>query len=250
MGAMTDMIYRINYSANLVAFIFVLVEFFSIRMLYFVNNNQNIVGYSVWEMCLVIGMANAVFSLVGVLCWWGMDLLAEQIYYGRLDYLLIKPVNSVFYVIFQRINFRDIWGQLFPNCILVGWSFWQLRQEINIGLVGGILFIIIFSLLLIFEIFFISSVAVFYLKKKDGLWPLINYTQDFISYPRKIYPKEMQMVLIYVWPLLLMVNPVYDLLKGDFNLFYIFRILLVLFVFALIGRWMWLDGLRRYESTG
>ena len=109
--------------------------------------------------------------------------------------------------------------------------------------------ILVFSFLVYWCLFWIASLLWFFWPKFNGLRNLIDYVSDIVKYPRQIYPVSVGWLLRFVFPILVVANPIYFWLKGeyDFKMMMIDGVVVAVVIFVYMMLWKF--GLRKYNSA-
>ncbi|MEO0284119.1 MAG: ABC-2 family transporter protein, partial [candidate division WOR-3 bacterium] len=82
-----------------------------------------------------------------------------------------------------------------------------------------------------------------------NLYYIIYDFYEFAKYPEKIYKGIFRKIFITIIPVIILSNyPVKFLLK-ERNFFFLFYQILILLIFYLIFKFMWIRGLKRYEGA-
>ncbi|MCO4794596.1 MAG: ABC-2 family transporter protein [Bacteriovoracaceae bacterium] len=173
-------------------------------------------------------------------------VLSRQIRTGELDFILLKPVHSIFTIFFRYIrpssltNTIAAWGFLiyFGSKVPLTTTAW---------LILPILLIMAFILLAIIEI--IISTAMFWLTEGLGINFLRMQIQSLARWPDYIYKVLARRLFTVLMPILLIgsapVRFMLDLKSWD----YIAGMIAAIFVFGFLMFKIWSRALIRYESA-
>ena len=177
-----------------------------------------------------------------------MWLLPVLINKGDLDYYLVRPVSSLFF-----LSFRDFAANSFMNVAIAAgllvWSLWQLPGGLGAGQVALFVLFLLNGVLIVYLMRLIFITPVFWLHSSRGLDEL-NFTLDrFSERPHQIYSIWLQRFLLTLLPFAFLSSIPAHVLFDGLTVSLLLHTLAVtggLFAFAL---WFWRRGLRAYSSA-
>lgn len=247
---MKDLMYKLDFViGNSSAFVYILVQFGLISLLFYAGNIKDIAGFSQYDIYFVLLASELVVFVSSIIGTENYRLVRDQIHQGGLDFVLIKPANSLFLTAFQRIGIKEGLTIVVYSLILLPYVY--SRMDLNLGMRDWltVLWILINSTILMNAMYWISIFVCFFWDRFFGLWWLINCSLDINHYPRDIYPRYIQMFLLYVLPIFMIGNPVYFVIKGKFDLMMNLKMIAVVVTFVMIAMWMWKVGIKKYQSV-
>jgi len=223
----------------------------SVALIYFyfsIGGLTQIAGFTAADFYFVLLCAEIMWASAWAFVWTNSELFYRQIHNGELDSILIKPINPEFGLMFQCIWVDDLLKMIvysIGSVVLTIWfeiavSWWQL---------GLIALIVMMSCVLMCIFIWISSLLCFFWERFDVLWRFLMNMGDASRMPRQIFPNWLQLVMFYVVPILVMINPVYAVLDNTFGWAQLGQLLLVMTLFSLIFLILWRAGLRKYNSA-
>lgn len=176
---------------------------------------------------------------------WMLPVLINK---GDLDYYLLRPVSSLFF-----LSVREFAANSFLNLViaagLVVWSLWQLPGGVDAGrAVLFVLFLLNGALIVyLFRLIFITPV--FWLHSSRGLDELNWMLERFSERPHQIYSTWLQRFLLTLLPFAFLSSiPAHVLFEG----LTVERLLHTVAVTGGLGAfalWLWRRGLRAYSSA-
>lgn len=250
MTIMTDMLYKVDFFIAVFGIVAEVV--LSIITPYFIFKiipDGKIAGVSFEYFILVQTLAFFVYSIGSMLINNNAWNMRERIYNGKFDYDLLKPGNLLFIALIKRVGIIGEIPAFISYLIVLGWififgnlSFWWWQWVL--GLV-----IFINSLLIICVLFVIAGISEFYLRNNKNVFYVLNDLIETNVYPKNIYPKQLQWFLLFVVPILMIVNPIYGVLEKNYSWVNFGQMLGVDVFVLLVAYFLWKDGLRRYQSV-
>lgn len=245
-----------------VSFIFELTGTFMVGVLEFIAfalvlpRFENIGGWELGQVAFLAGMSNLAFGLMDMF-FSGFDPgnFGRQVRLGRLDQLMLRPVNITLQVFGSEFILRRI-GRILVGVFILLFSFslvdvnWTADKIIMVALtlLGQVLF---FG-----SLFIIGATITFWTVESVELMNIFTYGgSEMISYPMHIYPVALRRFFTFVLPAIFLnyYPTIYVLgLPDPLNMPSIAPWLalpaglFMLFVALLI----WQFGLQHYQSTG
>ena len=248
---MRDMVFKVDFLARFVTGLsWVVLEVYLINMIYDVSGVESIAGFGRYEILFVYILYQVIMSFSFIITP-GMliRLIFNQIHFGGLDMLILRPINTFWITIFQKMSLREflpafVYGFVFLPYILVKM---ELSWDINLLLQVG--FVFFYSIVLVTVLYWVSIFIVFFIEKATFFVYFVDNLSGFGIYPRKLYPGWIQFAVMYVVPFFLVANPIYDVLEGSFSVGKFIQMLLMLILFIMILALEWRVGFRRYNSA-
>jgi ABC-2 type transport system permease protein len=169
---------------------------------------------------------------------------------GNFDRILLRPLNTLFQILLERVRVESLIGLLVGGAIMAVASRqmqleWGLRQFL---LLGGLTFCGLFIYAGVFTA--LASLS-FWWPDRMGLMPPVYNMIAFGKYPVTIYNPLLQFVLKWIIPFAFVAFfPATEFLNREAFRFYVWMTPVVSLVTACVGFGLWRLGVRRYESTG
>ncbi len=176
--------------------------------------------------------------------WW-FPIFVNQ---GDLDYYLVRPVSSLFF-----LSFRDFAANSFVNLLMTfGFMAWALaRYPGELGAVNLAIWAVMLAggVILHWLVELCFLIPVFWLHQGTGLrdiaWSLNRYSQ----YPDGIYTGWMRRIVVSLLPFALMASfPCRALFSSD-PWPVLLHTTVVVAGFSIFVAWLWDRGLRSYSSA-
>lgn len=142
--------------------------------------------------------------------------LSEQIRTGRLDFALVKPVDSQFLVSLERVNLAML-SQIVLAIGLLLRSLYRIGDPITVPQLLIYLMYVGVGVLFFYSLMIVTACSSIFLGRNQGLYDFWFYITVFARYPRAIYdgrdkstPFEageiLQFGFSYIMPILLVVT--------------------------------------------
>jgi ABC-2 type transport system permease protein len=172
--------------------------------------------------------------------------LSHQINTGGMDFILLRPLSSIFTTFFRYFRASTIIN------IFVVWGFLiYYGMKLEFGLYNWILLppllILAFTLLAIIE--FIIATSTFWLTEGLGINFLRMQVQQLSRWPNFIYSSLSRKVLTTAFPILLIGSAPVHFLYDKSQWHYILYLLFAIVISGLCLRFVWSLALKHYDSA-
>ncbi len=214
------------------------------------NFINNLSGWTFDQALLVV----ASYMLVEGLLWAGSAALSGISYnvrMGTMDYILVKPVDSLFLVSIWRGDIED-WVRVFSALVVLFYAICHLGLPAKMILVNfGYYLVMIFSaLIIIYSINLIIKTLSFWIVDIRGVWNIANTITKTSQYPTDIFfHKTIRVVFSTIIPLAFVATVPAKILIYGFNPILFFSSCFLATIFFVLARKFWLFGLKHYSSA-
>ena len=223
--------------------LFYFIEMFS-GMVYF-SSTDNILGWTKWDYFSLITTASIIRYGYTFFFIWGSDL-SYTIVQGKLDYTLLRPLNSFWYYAFYMADFPSLINVIL-GIIVQGW----IISKYHIGFFQVIMYIIfvIIGIWFQFLMFNFSNMISFWVDKAEQILWIPETLSETSSQPASIYPKWIRCFLMWLLPILTSFNLPIDIIRGKVNVVNMLWYVGFVVVFTIANYSIWNAGLKKYQSS-
>ena len=223
--------------------LFYFIEMFS-GMVYF-SYTDNILGWTKWDYFSLVTTATIIRYGYTFFFIWGSDL-SYTIVQGKLDYTLLRPLNSFWYYAFYMADFPSLINVIL-GVIVQGWII--SRQHVGFfQIIMYILFVII-GIWFQFLMFNFSNMISFWVDKAEQILWIPETLSETSSQPASIYPKWIRCFLMWLLPILTSFNLPVDIIRGKVNIINMLWYVGFVAVFTIANYSIWYAGLKKYQSS-
>lgn len=142
----------------------------------------------------------------------------------------------------------DSWGELATGLVVLGYAWSKLGLGVK---VLPIIFIAAFSGCFIYAgISILLGTVSFFTVAQADVADFTMQIKEIAKYPITIYPKVMQFIFTYIFPVAFVAFLPMRMIVGQINIYFIVLLPVVAGIFFLIAKSIWMWGLRHYGSTG
>ncbi len=240
----TDMIF-----GSVTSVVYFLTQVLFIKYFFQAGNVKEIAGFDLNEVYLVFAMTQVLIYFIFVFVQPNARLVWRQIYTGGLDFMLVKPANAKFLMMFQ--HFVSVQSHVIILYMLVFFPYLYFTGVMNFEYWEwfAIIFVVLNSILIYSLLKWLSIIVCFIWPKLNAAWVFVGESFEVTKYPKKIYPTVMRNFLVFLFPMLLIINPVYEILDKSWGWDDFWQIFLVTGMFVMLFLVLFKYGLRRYGSA-
>ena len=230
-----------SFAATIFALSFVVVLFQKVPQL---------AGWRFEEVLFLYGFSLIPYGIFNIVSLNLYDFGNNYIIEGKFDRILLRPVSSLFQVLFETFrieSFQEVATGIFcmvwaAHRLGIVWTPAKLAMLLFFGICAGIIYISIFLML---------STVSFWFEDRIGVHPPVWNVIAFGRYPLSIYSPVVQFFLCWVVPFgLASFYPSVKLLGRAVTPEYAPLVPVVAVVFLTLSISLWNFGTRHYSSTG
>lgn len=239
--------FRANFWANILANSGWLI-FFVLLIQVIYRNTDAVAGWTRPEALALTGTYGLVHGTFGVLAYQNLSRLPEQVRLGTLDFLITKPVNSLFLASTRYVRLEGI-GTAVGSLLVLGYSLTQLESRVTAPNVLAYVYLCLCALVIYYAIYTLLMTLSFWFIRIENLWVLADVVFMTARYPIDIFRDWLRNVFIFVIPLAFVASFPVRALTGKLPLYWLG--LATFFAVGLLAAavWFWKVGLRNYSSA-
>ena len=214
------------------------------------SNTQEVAGWTVWELLALLGVFRVMGGMIGLIIQPNMRQIMEQVRDGTLDYIILKPVNTQFYMSASRIV---IWRgvDVLVGLAVATFASVKLSTQVSVPQVINFLILLAAGMVIIYSIWLALGTLAFWFTRINNIEMVFWNVFEAGRYPVDIYRPwpAMRLGLTYVIPLAFLTTfPASALIGRHHNVNPLFGVLVAgVSLFAATS--FFHCGLRRYSSA-
>jgi ABC-2 type transport system permease protein len=248
-----SLIRELSFKANFILWLLVEVLWFVGQIVFFsiiFGNVDRIGDWTKWEVVLLIGTHQIIAQLFQAFFFVNVANIPELVRTGRLDSLLVLPVDSQFAVSTKQFGLDSVINALLGGCVVC----FALSK---LGIVPTPMSILLYLVALGFGIavhysIMLSLAAVsFWIVRAQGLvYGYFNFL-NIARYPDAIFPRLFQIIFGWIIPVVIVSNiPARLLIKSlGQPAWLMFHLIVASTVVFCLARGFWRFALARYSSA-
>ncbi len=215
---MRDMTYRLNFLMEAISSLAWTMINLSLYLLIFTHVNQigAHTGWGQWEFMVFLATTWIINSLIQSFFMPNCEEFTELIRTGRLDFALLKPIDTQLFVSVQRVEWSGL-SNFLAGIVLLIVSVYQLATRAVDPLVVSPIAVLLYPLFIVCGVGILYSLMIslsatsIWLGRNTSLHDFWFYITSFSRYPREIYDggrfgTPVQFIFTYMIPVLVVVN--------------------------------------------
>jgi ABC-2 type transport system permease protein len=248
-----SLIREMSFKANFILWMLVEVLWFVGQVFFFgiiFGQVDKIGDWSKWEVVLLLGTHQVIAQLFQAFFFMNISNIPELVRTGKLDSLLLLPVDSQFAVSTKQFGLDSVINALLGASVVIV-SLAQLHVVPNVMLVGLYLVALAFGVAIHYSIMLTLAGISFWIVRAQGLvYGYFNFLQ-IARYPDAIFPRLFRFIFGWVVPVIIVANiPARLLVKPLSQPWWLMLHLMAAGTGALLlSRVFWRFALRRYSSA-
>ena len=212
-------------------------------------------GWGRYEFFVFLSTTLFINSLVQAFFMPNFEEFSELIRTGRLDFALLKPIDTQFLVSLHRVDWSALSNGVL-GAVLLGYSLWQM--DYRPGLVEVLLYplSILCGVVILYSLMISLAATSIWLGRNQNLYNFWFYITNFSRYPMEIYAgpmgTPMRHLFTFIVPVLIVVNVPARLLAKPLHAaeWYLTGFALVATLASLVAaRWIFTRALFDYRSA-
>jgi len=212
------------------------------------SNTRSLAGWNVFQVLALIGVFRIMVGFIGFCVAPNMRMIMQDIREGRLDFVLLKPINSQFYVSTRRVviwRVTDLaigFGMVTIACL-------KLSANLTPAMVLTFLVMLTAGAVIIYSFWLVLATCAIWFTRLSNIEMVFWNMFEAGRYPVDIYPYWLRIGLTYVIPLAFLTTFPVAALVGKTHLpgmAVTIPLAIASFVFA---SFFWRFGLRCYSGA-
>lgn len=243
---------EMGFKSNFILWIFVELLWFALQLSFIAviySHTDHIREWTKWEVVLLMGASHFIQQLFLAFFLTNCVQLSEMIRTGRLDFMLLLPVNTRFILSLRQVDLGGFVNAASALAVMV-YAARQLQLWPGVAQVLGFLVLVVAGVLIHYSLMFLLACISFWTVKAQGfVWGYYNLF-NIARLPDSAFRGFFKSFFTFVLPMLLVANVPAKLLVN--RLGSPFEIVLLLGMSAaclLVSEIGWRWSVRRYTSA-
>jgi ABC-2 type transport system permease protein len=243
---------EMSFKGNFILWIVVELLWFGLQLCFvsvIYSQTQSVGTWTKWQMVLLVGASNFIQQLYQAFFLTNCTNLSELVRTGKLDFMLLLPVNTRFLVSLRVVDLGAFVNALFAVCVMAFAAF-KLHLHPAPAQFMGFGALCVTGILIHYSLMFILATICFWTVKAQGIvWGYYNLF-NIARLPDEAFRGMFKMVFTFVLPVLLVSNVPTRVLADKLATPAMWLLLLgVGTVWACLSEWFWRLSLRHYTSA-
>ena len=191
--------YRLDFAMHAVlSFVQLGAELIGIWTIF--SNTRAIGTWGPMQVLALFGVFRIMIGVIGMIIAPNMRVLMEEIRDGKLDYAVLKPVNTQFYVSTRKIVLYRI-ADIVHGALLLAFAGYMLSAEVTLLNVLLFVLMLVCGLAIIYSFWLVLGTMAFWFTRINNIEMVFWNVFEAGRYPVTIYRPWMRWLLTYVVPL-------------------------------------------------
>ncbi len=243
---------EMGFKSNFLLWIVVELLWFALQLTFMVviySHTERIGTWTKWEVVLLIGAAHFIQQIFTALFLVNCTQLSEHIRTGKLDFMLLLPVNTRFLVSLRQVDLGGFVNAGSAVAVMV-YAARELHLAPSAAQITGFLALCVIGLLIHYSLMFLLAAISFWTVKAQGIVYGYYNLFNIARMPDAAFHGLFKAVFTFVLPILLVVNVPVKLLVNKLESPWELALLLAMALACFIASELfWRLSLRRYTSA-
>jgi ABC-2 type transport system permease protein len=212
------------------------------------TNVRSVAGWDLDSMIILTGTFSLVLGLLDGLFQTNMSRLSEQVNRGELDYVLIKPIDSQFYVSTRYLNLNEI-PTVLISIVTISAGMARLGLQPSVGAISTYVLLVVCAVTTFYGLWFSSVTLALWSGRSNNIAYLILPIADLGRMPSDIFQGLFRIIFTFIVPVSLISTVPARSLLGVLEPGMIGYAIVASVATVLFSRWFWQFSLSRYTSA-
>ena len=243
---MMEMAYRLNFLVSILSTVVsftTTIIFFNI--IYF--RVEDLAGWKKYDLLLLFGVYLLVKGVFEMSIRKGLDRLPSYVVRGSFDSMLLRPLNTLFLISFNRLDFDDL-VEILIGILTMNYALSKLALNLDPLMILGFVISLVSGVIILYSNYLMIMSTTFWTLRVEYREIYKNLLQ-MTRIPPDVYSGRVRFILTYLIPLAFLVMFPTQVLLGRLP----FWLVLTTPLFALINFYLawrfWLFALRNYSGA-
>jgi ABC-2 type transport system permease protein len=248
----TSVTREMSFKGNFILWIIVELLWFGLQLSFVsvvFSQTQKIGTWSAWEVVLLTGASNFIQQIYQAFFLVNCTNLSELVRTGKMDFLLLLPVNTRFVVSTRQVDISSFANAAFAACVMI-FAAHRLHLHPSLMELFGFAALCVVGLVIHYSLMFMLASVSFWTVRAQGIvWGYYNLF-NIARMPDEAFHGVFKAVFTFALPVLLVSNVPVRVLADKLSSWHACALLLGLgLVWAAISQWFWRLSLRHYTSA-
>ena len=248
----TSVTREMSFKGNFILWIVVELAWFGLQLCFvgvLFSQTRTIGTWTVWQVVLLTGASNFIQEIYQAFFLVNCTNLSELVRTGKMDFLLLLPVNTRFLVSTRQVDIPSFANAAFAACVMF-FAAGKLHLHPTAAQFLGFAALCVVGLVVHYSLMFMLASVSFWTVRAQGIvWGYYNLF-NIARLPDEAFHGVFKAVFTFALPVLLVSNvPVRTLTDRLDSPVGLLTLLGLGIVWALISEWFWRFSIRRYTSA-
>jgi ABC-2 type transport system permease protein len=241
-----------SFKGNFILWIVVELLWFGLQLCFVsvvFSQTASVGTWTQWQMILLVGASNFIQQVYQAFFLVNCTNLSELVRTGKMDFLLLLPVNTRFIVSLRQVDLGAFVNAIFAVAVMF-FAAEKLNLHPTVAQISGFSALCVVGILIHYSLMFMLAAISFWTVRAQGIvWGYYNLF-NIARMPDEAFRGAFKAVFTFALPVLLVSNVPVRLLANKLTSPLSWLLLLGLgIVWAAISEWFWRLSVRRYTSA-
>lgn len=243
---------EMSFKANFLLWILVEMLWFVLQLAFIAviyQHTESIGTWTKWEVVMLIGASHFIQEIFTAIFLSNFAQLSESIRTGRLDFMLLLPINTRFLISFRQVDLGGFVNAASAVAVMA-YAGWRLGVILSLTKLSGFLVLVTASLLVHYSLMLTLAATSFWTVRAQGvIWGYYNLF-NIARLPDAAFRGLFKAFFTFALPMLLVANVPVKLLteklRSPFEMVLLLALSGICFLFS---EFVWRLSLRHYTSA-
>jgi ABC-2 type transport system permease protein len=243
---------EMSFKGNFILWIVVELLWFGLQLCFVsvvFSQTASVGTWTQWQMILLVGASNFIQQVYQAFFLVNCTNLSELVRTGKMDFLLLLPVNTRFIVSLRQVDLGAFVNAIFAIAVMF-YAATKLNLHPTIAQISGFSALCLVGILIHYSLMFMLAAISFWTVRAQGIvWGYYNLF-NIARMPDEAFHGAFKAVFTFALPVLLVSNVPVRVLADKLTSPASWLLLLGLgIIWAAISEWFWRLSVRRYTSA-
>ncbi len=243
---------EMSFKGNFILWIVVESLWFALQLCFVsvIFSQTNSVGsWTQWQMVLLVGASNFIQQVFQAFCLVNCTNLSELVRTGKMDFLLLLPINTRFIVSLRQVDLGGFVNALFAIAVML-YASSKLNLHPTFAQLAGFSVLCFVGILIHYSLMFMLAAISFWTVRAQGIVYGYYNLFNIARMPDDAFRGAFKAAFTFALPVLLVTNVPVRVLADKITSPSSWLVLLGLCAFwALVSQQFWKISVRRYTSA-
>jgi ABC-2 type transport system permease protein len=243
---------EMSFKGNFLLWIVVELLWFGLQLCFvsvIFSQTSSVGSWTEWQMVLLVGASNFIQQVYQAFFLVNCTNLSELVRTGKMDFLLLLPINTRFLVSLRQVDLGAFVNAVFAVAVML-YAAGKLHLHPTLAQLAGFSALCIVGILIHYSLMFMLAAISFWTVRAQGIVYGYYNLFNIARMPDEAFHGAFKAMFTFALPVLLVSNVPTRVLADKIALPSSWLALLGLgIVWALISEWFWRISMRRYTSA-
>ena len=243
---------EMSFKGNFLLWIFVELLWFGLQLSFvgvIFSQTKSIGTWTAWQVVLLTGASSFIQQIYQAFFLVNCTNLSELVRTGKMDFLLLLPVNTRFIVSLRQVDLGAFVNALFAVAVML-FAAGKLSLHPTFIQLAGFSALCVVGILIHYSLMFMLAAISFWTVRAQGIVYGYYNLFNIARMPDDAFRGAFKAAFTFALPVLLVSNVPVRVLADKVTLPWTWLLLLGLgIVWAMISEWFWRISVRRYTSA-